>query len=119
MTNKTSSSGCGQVGDAGGLPLFDGPDLNSRPALLVGFEEYDEKHPEIWDHFKSLALELIDHGVEHWGAKAIFEVIRHGRAVRHGDHEFKVNNNFTGDYARKFHSEFPQHDGFFETRGKK
>jgi hypothetical protein len=78
-------------------------------------EEYDRLNPDIWNLFVKYAFRIIRRGQEHYGAKAIFELIRYHSIVR-GTGTFKVNNNYTSYYARKFHKEYPMYDGFFETR---
>jgi len=93
--------------------LFDKPKLSDC-------ELYDRKHPEIWREFVKLTLQLVNQGVRHYGAKAIVEVIRFHRIIHKDDKdEYKINNNITAYYARKFHRNFPQFDGFFETRKSK
>jgi len=94
------------------LTLFD------QPKTLTKSEQYDSDNPQIWVEFKNIAIELILKGREHYGAKSIFEVIRYHTAVK-GKGEFEVNNNYTAYYARKFMREYPEYDGFFETREKK
>ena len=87
---------------------------------VTEFDKYDKEHPDIWKQFVDIAMKLIRRGREHYGAKAIFEIIGYHRIITGNDEdEFKVNNNFTADYSRKFHKEFPMYDGFFETRSIK
>jgi len=81
-----------------------------------GFESYDAENPEIWSAFKEFTFQLIDRGVKHYGAKAIFEAIRYHITIEKRDGDFKLNNNFTANYARKFLTLFPRHAGFFEIR---
>ena len=92
-------------------PLFDPP--------LSDFQHYDLDHPEVWMQFRAMTFDLINKGMKHYGAKAIFETIRFHRIVRYDDQEFKLNNNFTAYYARKFMGWYPQYDGFFELRRAK
>jgi hypothetical protein len=82
---------------------------------LEKFMDYDQANPEIWQRFEQIALKLISVGRQHYGAKAIFEVIRYETVIR-GDDGFKVNNNYTAGYARKFESKHPRYKGFFATR---
>ena len=42
---------------------------------LTDFEKYDRQHPDIWTEFEKITMELIRAGREHYGAKAIFEII--------------------------------------------
>lgn len=79
------------------------------------FLRYDEENPDIWTEFESIALFLIQKGRTHYGAKAICEVIRYNTITR-GNDEFKINNNFTMGYARKFISKYPIYKEFFELR---
>lgn len=91
------------------MPLFD------KVAKASDAAEYDRRNPEIWRKFKEIAFSLIETGVKHYGSRAIFEVIRFHRATS-GDDAFKINNNLTAYYARKFKEAFPDHADFFETR---
>jgi hypothetical protein len=79
------------------------------------FEEYQQRNPKIYKEFKHYAFELIEAGENKIGSKAIFERIRwQSKIDRIG--EFKINNNFTADYARKFEQDFPHFAGIFEKR---
>lgn len=92
-------------------PLFD--DTES-PA-----EKFDRENPLVWREFCKIALNLIGRGKKHYGAKAIFEDLRHHRNFVTSDGDYKLNNNLTSYYARKFQRLFPQHKDFFETRNAK
>lgn len=81
------------------------------------FEEYDKENPQIWQAFKRLTFQLIAVGVKHWGAKAIMEQLRYETIIR-GKGDYKINNNYTAGYARKFSKEFPKYKDFFEIREK-
>ncbi len=83
------------------------------------FEEYDRLHPAIWRHFEGIALAMIHDGRERLSAKRIFEEMRDLHIPRRDDDHFKVNNNFTADYARKFMRFYPQFEGMFEIRERK
>ena len=85
--------------------------------MKKSFEEYDKDNPKIWDKFESMALDLISRGKRHYGAKAICEVIRYNTIVR-GTGEYKINNNYTAGYARKFAAKYKNHASFFEFRQK-
>jgi hypothetical protein len=94
------------------LPLFMQP-----IERVMDFDQYDGENPAIWRAFESQTLWLIGQGFDHYGAKAIFEQIRFQRILRMGKQgHFKLNNNFTACYARKFMRHYPQFNGFFETR---
>lgn len=93
------------------LPLF----MQSIPTRM-DFDAYDRANPQVWLAFEEAALRLIDAGRDHFGAKAIMEHIRYNTALTTGDDFFKVNNNFTSGYARKFVKKYPEHKDFFELR---
>ncbi|RKY10425.1 MAG: hypothetical protein DRP56_01010 [Planctomycetota bacterium] len=97
------------------LPLF----MQPIPRVTE-FEQYDADHPAIWPAFEYQTLWLIGKGFEHYGAKAVFEHVRYRLIDRHGKKgHFKLNNNFTACYARKFMRMYPQFNEFFETRKSK
>lgn len=77
---------------------------------------YDRENPEVWQEFERLALELIRRGVQHYGAKAVMEVVRYHRTVGSNDPHFKVNNSFTSYYARQFARRYPKYREFFDMR---
>ena len=79
------------------------------------FAEFDRQHPEVYQHFCRLAKKAMSYGRERIGAKQIIEVIRWEVFLDHEDREFKINNNFTSRYARKFMKEHNSPD-LFETR---
>lgn len=83
---------------------------------MKSFNEYHEAHPEIWDAFKKTTLEAIRRGFKNYSSKSIFEIIRWHRSGEIKRDGYKVNNNYTADYARKFINEFPEHKDFFRTR---
>ena len=80
------------------------------------FERYHKEHPEIWEKFKETTLKAIDKGFKNYSSKSIFEIIRwhnQGELKKDG---FKINNNYTADYARHFIETHPQYKSFFRTR---
>ena len=85
--------------------------------LKIKFNQYHHDNPEIYKVFKSYALRAVKLK-SHFGAKAIFEIIRWNTEIS-GNDEFKINNNYTALYARLFENEYPQHTGFFRKRKSK
>jgi hypothetical protein len=79
------------------------------------FEQYQERNPRIYKEFVHYAFELINAGETKIGSKSIFEQIRWQSKIKK-DGEFKVNNNYTADYARKFEQDHPHLAGIFEKR---
>lgn len=81
----------------------------------INFEKYDRENPEIWNQFVQFTFKGIQKGFKRLGAKQIIEAIRWETKV-HGNDEFKVNNSYAPDYARKFVKTYPQHKDLFELR---
>lgn len=80
-------------------------------------EAFDVRHPMVWLLFSEFTSELIERGFEHYSAKGVFERIRWETAqAQTKKSEFKLNNNYSAYYARKFMTQFPDHEGFFRTR---
>ncbi len=79
---------------------------------------FHEKHPLVWDLFVQFTNELIAKGFNNYSSKAVFERIRWetDQADVDGKSTFKLNNNYTAFYARRFMWMYPQHKGFFRTR---
>lgn len=76
--------------------------------------DYDRENPLVWGYFVSFTNEMISHGHKRIGSKMIFERIRWETKLKGSP--FKVNNNYTPYYARKFEREYPQHKGIFSKR---
>ena len=81
-------------------------------------ETFSAKHPKVNKLFVAFTKEVIDRGFKHYSVKAVFERIRWetDQADTDGKSTFKLNNNYTAWYARRFMQAFPEYDGFFRTR---
>ncbi len=78
---------------------------------------FHEAHPEVWDLFVRFSLEMIDRGYEQYSAQSVIERIRWEKdAGGDGTSAFKINNNYTAFYSRRFMRTYPEHEGFFRTR---
>lgn len=82
--------------------------------IKADFEQYHAANPHIYAAFVQFTLYIIGKR-ERFGAKAIMERVR-WHTLESGDDGFKINNNYTALYARKFMREHPEHAGFFVTR---
>lgn len=90
--------------------------------IARAFAAFHGDHPEVYREFCRMVGELRAAGHRHYSAKAIIEVIRFHTDVNagyEGRGEFKINNNFTALYARKWRAEHPGQSDFFETRKRK
>lgn len=82
--------------------------------LKIDFEEYDRANPGIYLAFESVARAMKAKRV-YFGAKAIMEIVR-WNTLQSGNDQFKINNNYTAYYARKFEGLNPDCVGFFQKR---
>jgi hypothetical protein len=81
------------------------------------FAEIDAANPEVWRLFERFTFELIRRGFGHYSADAVLHRVRWETASALEDGcTFKINNNWSAFYARKFHDRHPKHDGFFRLR---
>lgn len=85
---------------------------------MIDFNTYDRENPHIWEAFKNYAWEAKAKGFKNFGSKAIFELIRWHTKVK-GNDGYKLNNNYTPDYAEKMEREFPAFEGFFRKKNRK
>ena len=86
---------------------------------MKSFKEYHKEHPEIWEALKDTTFKAIRRGFKNDSSKTIFELIRWYRWGEPKEDGFKINNNYTADYARLFTERFPQYKDFFRTRKRK
>lgn len=77
---------------------------------------YDYANPQVYEEFCERALKLARKGREHLGARMIVEVIRYFSMVEADGDVFKINNNMSSYYARKFMKDNPLYEGIFELR---
>lgn len=86
--------------------------------MKAQFETFHKQNPVVWALFRKAVLERILKGFKHYSVNAVFEHIRWESdvATKTGSSEFKLNNNYRPFYARMFHDQFPDHEGFFRTR---
>ena len=78
------------------------------------FEEFNDEHPEVYEGFKRFALKAMGFR-KHYSADAVLHALRWETMIESGE-EFKINNNWSSFYARKFMKECPSYEGFFRLR---
>lgn len=98
--------------------------MHEQPSLFEEktesrFTEFLRAHPEIYQAYCRLALDKIRAGAKRIGSKAIWEVLRWNTPLREDGSEFKLNNNLTPFFARKFQKDYPQYADRIETRRAK
>lgn len=85
----------------------------------TAFQRFHQENPHVYAQLERLAFKLRNKGVEKWGAKALWEVLRYELAIATNAPvgSFRLNNNHTAYYARLLMERNPEDlAGFFETR---
>lgn len=90
--------------------------LNYDNTKQTLFEIFHRQNPRVYRLFKKFSLALIEAGHNKIGSKQIVERIRYESAIRTTGNDYKINNNFTCYYSRRFIREFPQHTERFTFR---
>jgi hypothetical protein len=85
--------------------------------LLRRFAQFDLANPKVWNLFQHFAFEMIHRGMRHYSADAVLHRVRWETDVpTNNDDGFKISNDFSCCYARKFRDYHPNHTGFFRLR---
>ena len=91
-------------------------DEGSADPIEIAFWAFHHDNPQVYDALRRLALNLVERGHDHYGIKALCEVVRFEHVMATNDSAFKINNNYTALYARMLMKREPRLDGFFEVR---
>jgi hypothetical protein len=87
--------------------------------LVEKFEKFDAENPGIYFLFKRFANDLISMGRKKISAALIIERIRWEVNIStQSDDAFKLSNNHTAFYARKFMNDYQEHGDIFRTRAQ-
>lgn len=96
------------------MPYADLPGLAIEPETR--FERFHRDNPHIYRLFDRFAREVIAKGHRQFAARAIFHRIRWETMVVTTGEDFKINNNYSAAYARRWMQDNPEYEGFFRTR---
>jgi hypothetical protein len=83
------------------------------------FQVFHEENPAVYRELVKISRELKNRGRDHYGMRALFEVIRFHRAMNTNDPDYKLNNNYTPHYARLIMDQEKDLEGFFDLRSLK
>lgn len=87
--------------------------------LAEKFDKFDTENPGVYFLFKRFANDLINLGRKKLSAALIVERIRWEVNISTvSDDVFKLSNNHTAFYARKFMKDHQQHGDIFRTRAQ-
>lgn len=85
-------------------------------AIYAAYREWDALNPHFYPLFCRFAVQLAERGHRHISSKLIFERVRWESLIKTVGDDYKLNNNYTALYARRFMRDHPQYEGFFRTR---
>ena len=106
--NMFDNFGCGSVFDA---------ETEYANRLDEWLTKWLPENLSVVREFLNITEKLHDEmGREHYGAQAVYEVMRYHKLQREGAGEFKLNNNHVSLLARYIMAKYPQYDGFFSLR---
>lgn len=91
----------------------------ATPALsriFAAYRTWDQANPHFYRRFEEFAEALAAAGHRNISAKLIFERIRWESMISTSGEPWKLNNNYTPIYARRFMHEHPEHRGLFRLR---
>ena len=84
------------------------------------FEQFHLDNPWVYSTLAQMIEELRAKGIERWGMKSLWEVLRWRIAIGQvrvvGDADFKLNNDYTSRYARLLIQNSPEFATMFELR---
>lgn len=85
------------------------------------FRRFHEENPHVYERLKRLAFRLKVRGVQRYGMKALWEVLRYEEAIdtRAAAGSYRLNNNLTARYARLLMEQEEDLAGFFELRERR
>ena len=85
-------------------------------AMFADYKRWDDLNPHFYPLFCRFADQLAARGYRNISSKLLFERIRWESMIQTSGEEWKLNNNYTSIYARRFMRDFPRHDGLFRLR---
>src|SRR5688500_7223955 len=83
------------------------------------FRRFHARHPEVYDHLRTLCFQWKESTTKPWSIKGAFEVLRWERWVKglpDAEEAWKLNHNYHSRYARLLMEREPALDGLFELR---
>lgn len=89
---------------------------NPKSEREAAFWKYHDENPDIYDGFDRFARDVVRSNRDTFGAQAIFERLRWFMAIERDEDSFKVNNNYSGYYARLWMRNNPTQRGLFRRR---
>ncbi len=95
---------------------MDADDNGPADPIELTFWEFHHENPKVYEALRRIALHLLERGHDHYGIKALCEIVRYEHAIETNDPTFRINNNYTALYARLLMRTEPRLAEFFEIR---
>lgn len=81
------------------------------------FDAFDNTNPEVYRLFQTFTFQMIGRGFSQYSSDAVLHRVRWETATPLKEQAaFRINNNWSPFYARKFAADWPKHANFFEQR---
>lgn len=84
--------------------------------LQQKFDAWIEANPNFWRMFCEFTFELTRANIHKSSAWLVCNRIRWETALITRGNPYKISNDFIALLSRKFMQEFPEHQGFFQTK---
>jgi hypothetical protein len=88
--------------------------------LTNRFNQYHNDNPQVYEMFKKFTFMAIRRGHNRLSAWMIANRIRWETSIETiSVEEYKISNDYIALYARKFMSDYPEYNGFFQIKEMK
>jgi len=100
------------------LPIIKHALPDATKTTQQNFEDFHRLNPHLYVRLARMAKDLVRAGRKRIGMAMLIEVVRwdYLTTTDHGEHDFKINNNYQGRYARLLMENEPELAGLFELR---
>lgn len=86
-----------------------------RERIRDYFERFHDANPQVYARLRDISLAMRRRGLEHWGSRAAWEILRYQGIVTNGGDGYKLPNVCLPHYARLLMEQEPELAGFFKT----
>ena len=88
----------------------------ARTPKLKEWWAWHNKNPHVYELFERFTMSAISRGHTRLSAWLVVNRIRWETTVETSGSDFKISNDYIAYYARLFHAQNPEYDGFFVTK---
>jgi hypothetical protein len=87
-----------------------------RNPIEARFWQFCQENPDVYRLFDKFTRELISRGHQNYSADSVLHRIRWETSLQTSDEPFRLNNDFTPYFARRWMRDHADYQGFFRTR---